>query len=333
MNENKCYNKLDIKIFDFILKHDFNIDIISNKRQLLSLISLANTITIEKTGILSNKNKLLNEINFTQYGIKNRTDANIDIKTDIIENTTNIIVTPNCNYTLQDSVDLPDPIDNNCKFAFMFFEDCFERLKIKAENVLEDTDDDKNIELYSKKNIQKARRIFYDARLMLEKVQEKNDKSKICIAYCINCYLINTIMYYQKMFSSFYNSDKVTKQELKIELYNSFTFKNMFKVINNECSIVNNINEKYDPSCIKLKWNGQINSLIALFYDLNKKDTFDNKKLLEADINELKIFISNYFTDKNGKYLNENTINTCFKNYRDDKRPLGEKRIEIEKYH
>ena len=321
------YQRIDVKIFEEILrkKHCSNETPVKTKKALFELVQSLNEVIIKVDGLDIDKKKEVKKINFKEHGFKNINDVNIEFSKDVFEIKNKITLKANTLYELEDHIELPEPIDEKGDLYLLFLADAFERLKIKAENILDITGDNKSIELYAKKNIQKARRIFYDSRIMLERTQSNGNRTDIYIFYVLNIFIINVILYLQKMFSAFYKEEKETKEKLKYALYDSIKLDVLMEPV-----VEYKNEEKQDD--IYFKWNGQINSFIAIFYDLANRTLPNNKILLEVDQNKLVEFMSKHVIDKKGKRFNENTIRTCLKESKFDKRPQGDKRHDIEKY-
>ena len=129
------------------------------------------------------------------------------------------------------------------------------------------------------------------------------------------------------MFSTFYKEENDTKEKLKYALYDSMKMDVLMEPIVDYKRPDEN-GEKREE--ILFKWNGQVNSCVAIIYDLITKRLPNNKFLLEADLNDLVTILSRHVIDKKGKKFNENTIRTCLKESKYDKRPQGDKRYNFE---
>lgn len=79
----------------------------------------------------------------------------------------------------------------------------------------------------------------------------------------------------------------------------------------------------------KLKFNGNINVLVDVFYQMMEEKISDNKPFIQADIKEIATFLMNNFLDKENRELSESSIKTMLTPSRFDKRPKGEKQIKI----
>jgi hypothetical protein len=79
-----------------------------------------------------------------------------------------------------------------------------------------------------------------------------------------------------------------------------------------------------------LRWNENINKLVDLFYQLAFEiSTRDKEPLLEVSSANLANFIVNNFIDQDGLPLSLDTVQTCLKPGREDKRPQPHSRIQL----
>jgi len=330
--QTKSYQRTDVSIFKEILRKKFcpEDDKGASKKVLLEMIQRINEKEIIIDGLEIDKKKEQNNINVREFGFKENSDVKFDFVQDVFENKTKMVMTAKTIYELEDKIELPYPANNKGKLYLAFISDTFERLKIKAENVVSATNETKYIELYAKKNIQVAQRIFYDARMLLNRTQIKGDRNIIFLVFVQNVFIINVILYYQNMFSSFYNEKKMTKKSLKAELYDSVGMNIMMEPVAEYGK-----NEKEEELIEEeriFQWNGQVNVLATFFYDALNEKLSNKKMLLDADKEDIKYILNKFFVDKNGNAISKETIRTCLTDHRDEKRAKGKKRIDISKY-
>jgi len=83
----------------------------------------------------------------------------------------------------------------------------------------------------------------------------------------------------------------------------------------------------------KIRWNGQINILVDVFYQIMYEIKVDGEPLLVATPNDIANMLTNNFCDRNGNELSRSTIKTILLPSRADKRPKKDnsKRIDISK--
>lgn len=313
----KAYLKIDVKVFREILKGKYcpNEERGSSKQVLLETIQEINKQEIKVSGLNIDKEKALQKINFKELGYKQRADAKITYKQTITD--TIITIVPKNIYELEDNINLPIPKNNRQKQYIALMSDTFERLKIKCENILDETEQSKHIELYASKNLQSIGRTYYEAKTLLKKYRLQNIIKNQNFVFVQGIFIVNTILYLQKMFSTFYKEKPYTDNALYSDLYLSVG-----------PTMVSEPTEEYGnkTSTTKIQWNLQINQLITLYYDLMKAQA------IEVNAEQLEDYIVNSFTDKNGNPINRLTVKTALREYRPEKRAKGKKRINIDKY-
>ena len=81
----------------------------------------------------------------------------------------------------------------------------------------------------------------------------------------------------------------------------------------------------------KLKFNGNLNQLVDMFYQLNRELFIDGKPYIDENTNDLADWIVNSFLDKEGKEISPLTVKTILKPSKEDKRPNTHKRLDIDK--
>ncbi len=327
----KAYNKIDVNIFKEIQKkqYDLNSTNGSSNKRIQSIIQKLHSAQIVIKGFEINKHKELGKVKIEEHGFKDQLDIKFEFKQDVFEESTTLHLTPIRTYQLEDNQKLPTAYDARAKAYLVLLSDSFERLKIKVENVISETEDNDLIELYAKKNILMAHRILEDSKITLEKQQKTGVKSDVSLTYMFNVFLIKVIDFLQEMFSSFYKGKKIKKKKLKTELFDSIGMDIFIEPITGTQKCQTCTSENKDVS---FQWNGQINVLVTLLYDLMNKKQSNNTMLLDASHENIKYLLNNYFVDKNGEPMNETTIDTYLKSYRDDKRAPDHKRINLDNY-
>ena len=81
----------------------------------------------------------------------------------------------------------------------------------------------------------------------------------------------------------------------------------------------------------KLKFNGNVNQLVDVFYQLNRELFIDGKSYIDGNTNDIVALIVNSFLDKEGKEISPLTVKTILKPSKEDKRPNTHKRIDLDK--
>ncbi|WP_291046783.1 hypothetical protein [Empedobacter sp. UBA1574] len=81
----------------------------------------------------------------------------------------------------------------------------------------------------------------------------------------------------------------------------------------------------------KLRFYGNVNQLVDIFYQMSRELFVDGKPFLDGNLNDIaKVIVSN-FVDKDGNELSLKTVRTILTPSREDKRPNVNKRIDIDK--
>jgi len=81
----------------------------------------------------------------------------------------------------------------------------------------------------------------------------------------------------------------------------------------------------------KMQFNGNVNQLVDVFYQLHRELFVDGKPYIDGNTNDLVSLIVNSFVDKDGKEISPLTVKTILKPSKEEKRPNTHKRIDIDK--
>jgi hypothetical protein len=81
----------------------------------------------------------------------------------------------------------------------------------------------------------------------------------------------------------------------------------------------------------KLQFNGNLNQLVDVFYQLHRELFVDGKPYIDGNTNDLIALIVNSFVDKEGKEISPLTVKTILKPSKEEKRPNTHKRLDIDK--
>lgn len=81
----------------------------------------------------------------------------------------------------------------------------------------------------------------------------------------------------------------------------------------------------------KLQFNGNVNQLVDIFYQLNRELFINGKNYLDGNVNDIAKMIANSFVDKDGNNLSIETVKTILTPSREEKRPNNAKRIDVDK--
>jgi len=264
-------------------------------------------------------------------------------------------------------MDIPQFMSLKCNSFMELMCDEFERIKIRAEKILENINDEKLIRAYANKHVQKAKKIFYDAKRLLREVQRTEDSENIYIFFALNLFLVRTILFYQKMFRPYLKLEPDTEEQLFHEVIKELSLQKLCTLFpcgksgygdylkksfieNTEHSEANVqesqsdytktfSDEKSQPSVVekigyeRIKVNGQVNVLVDIFIQLLDEIEVADGMFLETSKENLQAFMVANFKDKNDKAFSSYTIGTYLKPYRIDKHIKKEssKRIDVSK--
>ncbi len=364
----KTIDKLHINIYNEIINGKLNpiLPENSNLDILRDLICNAHTKRVALLANTENPAEYIENTDFLKYGYKNRKDFLVYSKL-TSKQQYEIIIKPMKVYNLLEVIDIPQFISFKCNCYMELLGDEFERIKIRAEHMLETADDELAIRSYANIHIQKAKKLLYDAKRALRNVQDTDNQEDIYIFFALNMFLVKTIIFYQKMFKPFIssyidNEDKLFSEVIREislrKMCSLFNFKNsgygkyikksyIEKTDTSEClvneSLVikgNKLNTKKSqtesialPVHKRIKVNGQINVLVDMFVQLLEDISVPDGMFIETSRETLQDFFVNNFNDKNDKPLSPHTIRTLLKPYRVDKHIKKEspRRIDVQK--
>lgn len=132
--------------------------------------------------------------------------------------------------------------------------------------------------------------------------------------------------------------EKVTLHQIHYDLQTLFvapltkTFEEEYQAELMSSSYLNTIN-KYlvdkPQTNSKLKWNGKVNKLVTILYDLTNNILEDGQPVLSGSTGDLIEFLVNNFTDKSGSDLSEATIRTILSPGKPDKRSPEHKKYKF----
>ncbi|PLX07665.1 MAG: hypothetical protein C0596_09525 [Marinilabiliales bacterium] len=320
----KHYQRTDVSIVREILKVTAFCDSKTiNQKMVLGFIQQINKVEICLDGFENELQQKIKQLNFAEFGIKSVKDANVTIVQNVFKQCEMMLIIPKRIYELSEKIEFPIPVTKIDRMFLSFIGDLYERLKIKAENVINETASSKDIELYARKNIQLLQRIFLEARNEMKEVCVNGESFKFFRIYVFNVLIYHLILFYQNMFSGFFIEEKQTKSQLRHDLYNSIEFNNLMEPFSNYNSIKK---PESDDEIGTFVWKGKKNVLATLFYDLRQEN------LLEVKNIDICLLLNKYFVDDKGIPISIATIETCLKDYRPDKRSKGNDRIDTDKY-
>ena len=217
---NTMFDRIHIKVYEEILCGRFkpDLDRFNDMEEPINLVMEANSFRVATLPQGQNLLEYVEKTDFTGFGFKDSRDFEIDTK-ELNSGRTDVFVRPLKIYDLKEAMDIPLFLTIKNSSFLQLISDQFERIKIRAEYALENESDDKNIKSYATRHIQKAKKLFYDGKILLKDMQHKQDPENIYIIFMLNTFLIRTILFYEKMFHPYTNQEKLDMEDqMKMEL-------------------------------------------------------------------------------------------------------------------
>lgn len=79
----------------------------------------------------------------------------------------------------------------------------------------------------------------------------------------------------------------------------------------------------------KFRWNGPVNKLVTMFYELSNTEIYKGKPNITASTSEITEFITTHFLDNDGKEFSQETIQTILRPGRPEKRAPEHKKYKF----
>jgi len=367
MTEN-LYDSIHIKLFEEIINGELNpTKARFNKANVLKgLIEEANTIQVAVLPTTANTQEFIESTDFTLFGYRSQSDYDLDIRR-LSNGKHEIYIKPLSVYEPLEVVEIPIFNSFKCNCFLELLGDEFERITIRAEKILDHANDPKLTGAYASKHVQKAKKLFHDAKRKLKEVQKKNNSEDIYVFFILNLFIIRTILFYQKMFRPYIKQKEDTEEKLMYEVLNILSLKKLCSLFHSEksgdcenCkkSLIENtgysggdvqeshakyeetfLDNKSQPVIIgtstyeRIRVNGQINVLVDVFLQMIDKIKVEEGMFIETSRQNLRDFILANFNDKNNKPYSFHTINTYLKPQRTDKqiKDKSDRKIDLSK--
>jgi len=146
-------------------------------------------------------------------------DCLIEYDCNEITNIYNAVISPTRIYPLNEDILLPHPPDEKANTFIDFFADEFERIKVRAEFLMNGTFKGHAIRCIAVRHLQLLRKLFHESRINFNVVCSYSDatsrESDIFILYSLNLFIIRCIVFYQKFFKPFINEVPQDEQQLR----------------------------------------------------------------------------------------------------------------------
>jgi hypothetical protein len=362
----KIFDQIHIKLYEEIISGRFNPTHTryANPDVLKGLVEEANTMRVALLPAGENPQNFIDANDFTLFGYITVTDFDLDIRPQN-NGKQEIYIRPVKVYELKEMIDIPYFNSFKCTSFLELMGDEFERIKIRAEKILEMANDEKATRAYASKHVQKAKKMFHDAKRLLRELQAKDNPEDIYIIFALNLYIVRTILFYQKMFKPYLKHEPDTEEKLIHEVLKELSLKKLCSLFpSDKSSYCNYVKKSYiekssntesvvqeaqteqekDSEAKKSiqagqgkwpyspgRWSGQVNALVDVFIQLTEEIKISGRPVFEMHDEDLLNFILTNFRDKQGKELSFYTLRTLLDKTRADKRlhPQSPKRIDV----
>lgn len=218
--EVKLFNRIHTSLFEEILKGKFKpfLPKYNDNKALQSLFADAQTLKIQFNTDISQK--YMDEVpDMREHGFKRPEHFTYTIHEGKKTDTWELTIIPLNLYKLRENIQIPIYPSAKAKEYCRLICDEFERIKIRAEYVLEMVESKPRLNLYATKNITKAKKLHHDARILLSKLQQEANTESVFIIFVLDLFIIQTILLYQKLFKSYLEGITESEHELKTELF------------------------------------------------------------------------------------------------------------------
>jgi hypothetical protein len=205
----KIHQQTDLLIYEEITSGRLNPMLPRNAdlSVLQNLIIEANTKTFFTCSLEDDPENIIDSFDLTELGYHFREDVEVVIRKNEKKKMHELIARPKRIYPLEDQFIIPDPPDKKSAYFLVLISDEFERVKIRANKVLNSTGKKKHIALFAYKNLQRAKKIQYDLRYMLAKIHKPwssvTDNPNAYVIFVLDVFLGRIITFYQQLFQPF----------------------------------------------------------------------------------------------------------------------------------
>jgi hypothetical protein len=331
-----------------------------NSKTTLNLVRSANNQIIYSAVSREEVEQFVTSSDFTIYGYHSPEDFEITYNRLPKSNLHQAVITPKRIYPLCEDISLPDPPDEKSKTFFDFIADEFERIKIRAEQIMHTGLSNKKISQFACRKLQMLRKLSHDARLTFNKMCSNNNsgliQSDLYIIYVLNLFIIRSIVFYTQFFEPYLNKEPLDEQSLRDTFHNKMPRKPKYSWIfihrpllyedlpESDCSSQafetnpayhqptsnekNNIPSELLNEAIELlqmkgfmQLNCNINVFLNEIFKMYYDKDSDGLTIFSAERKKLVKLLSYIVADNEGKLLNPHTISSVIKPSNIKKRP------------
>ena len=326
----------------------------------LSLVRSANTCVVCSAADKNEVERFISSADLTSYGYHSTDDIELSYVFNDKLNVYNAVLMPRIVYPLSEDIALPDPPSEKARIFLNFIADQFERVKIRAEHMMDSASPVVDIRPYACRNLQLLRKLFHESRIAFymhsSSTSNTIKQDDLYIFYILNLFIIRCLVFHTKFFAPFLNeappSETDLRNALKNELPRVLKFPWLFlqhppiyEVLAeyNRSFQVNEINPAYksqnpaekpeipeelitealDFLQLKgcIKLNCNINVFLNEIFKMRTEKKFDGLPMITAEKKNLMKLFSFCTIDEDDLPLSQGTINSVLKPSNILKRP------------
>ncbi|MBU0489319.1 MAG: hypothetical protein KKD31_15340 [Bacteroidetes bacterium] len=218
--ETQLHNRIHTQLYEEILKGKYrpHLSKFDSPENLKSLFVETQTRRFSFNDDISGK-YMEEEPEMNAYGFKNSDHFTYTIHNGRKPGVWDLTIIPVLEYELRENIQIPYYPSLKAETFTALICDEFERIKIKADCVLERTESIDQLRLYATKNITRAKKLHHDAQILLSKLQKDKKTEVVFIVFILDLFIIQTICYFQKHFKSYLPKPHASEHKLKSELF------------------------------------------------------------------------------------------------------------------
>lgn len=329
-------------------------------RSPLHFVRSLNTHVVCSAGSKEEACKKTASLDLTFLGYYSSSDYELKYEFTADSKTCKAVIVPVKVYPLLEDIPVLETSDKNVLYCLTLFSDEIERIKIRANKMIQSGLAERYIRLYGLSSLQAAENLFNDARILLRSLtvsqSQSVNSSVLYIIYALNLFIIRAIVLISKYFRRFIAEPPASEDQLVNELHTSLPviykypwlfsdrpalFQSLGSFIsgskvNEDAAPYNKTHQDQkasDKSEVStevqalqqligsFKLNCNTNIFADVFFQLMHEKKEEGLPYLEADPAALVKVLSLFFKDKSGQHLNSGTFRSMLKQSNISKRP------------
>jgi hypothetical protein len=352
----------DFAVYKQVLRGAYNPVSIAKSavKSVISLVRSANSCVVCSADSKDEVTRFVSTSNLTAYGYHSTNDFKIIYKHDPKLKVHLAIIEPSVVYPLNEDISLPSTPDEKAKLFMDFFADEFERVKIRAEYLMDGSLSDELLRSCAMRNLQILRKLYHDSRISFNSMCSRSNttahQSDLFIMYVLNLFIIRSVVFYSKFFKPLLKEEPPSEVDLRnnfhqemphilkypwlfghrpplYEILGDFANSSQLNDGNSVYQKANDLTKHDVPDSLlkaaldliqykgAAKLNCNTNIPVTAFYEMLHLKNENGQPLLEADASTIAKFFSFFFTDKNGEPVNATYVNAILKPSNFSKRP------------